>query len=180
MGDQGDRGRWAVGARAILGIPVDRARLRTTLTYAVSEELRLGIEVNPLGEDVGPLANWRIVDETQGRPALVLGTSSDRIGTEHGRAIYLTASKDLEAATDLPIAPYVGLSYGTHREQLDAIAGLTVRWRERWSSTHLYDGRNLHHLVTRALEGHQTVSLVVVEQDEEYYLGLAWSVGIGE
>jgi len=154
--------------------------MRTTLTYAVRDDLRLGIEVNPLGEDVGPLANWRIADETARLPALILGTSSDRIGTEHGRAIYLTASKDLEAATGWPIAPYVGVSYATHREQLDAIAGVSVRWRERWSSTHLYDGRNLHHLVTRELEERQTLSIVVVEQDGEHYLGLAWSAGIGD
>ena len=49
---------------------------------------------------VFPVSNLRAED----RPAVILGTSTDRIGTPSGRAIYATASKDLEHLTGLPIA----------------------------------------------------------------------------
>ena len=105
--------------RVLEGIPVDRARLRTTLTYPVFDNLSVGLEWNPVGDgDLGPLVNWRLLDETARRPALILGTSSDRIGTPEDRAVYLTASKDLENWSGLSIAPYAGVSYSGFDEQL--------------------------------------------------------------
>lgn len=158
--------------RAIAGIPVDRARLRLTATYALHERLRVGVEVNPLDDDVGPLVNWRVWDETARRPALMLGTSSDRIGTPSGRAYFATLSKDLEALLDLPVAPYVGASFGEFEDEWELIGGLRVRWGERWGSTHLWDGENLHHLLDTTLAERYRVGLVLVQQDDDYYGGL--------
>ena len=139
----------------------------------------MGLELNPLAPDVGPIANWRAVRETSSRPALVLGTSSDRIGTPHGRAFYATLSKDLSQAVGLPIAPYAGLSYGTFDDELVPIGGLVVRWSERISTTHLYDGENVHHLATYALDPRRSVGLVAAEQDGEYFLGVTFSNSFG-
>ncbi len=157
--------------RAIEGIPVDRARLRFTGTYALNERLSIGLEVNPKDDDYGPLANWRVLDETERRPALIVGTSSDRIGTPSGRAVYATLSKDVEEWTGLPIAPYVGTSYGGFEHEFELIGGLRVRYGDDWSSTHLWDGENLHHVVDRALGDRFRLGLVVVEQDGKYYFG---------
>ena len=106
-----------------------------------------------------------------------MGTSSDRIGTPHGRAFYATLSKDLEEWTGLPISPYAGTSYGTSDEEWIAIGGLTVRWTERWTSTHLWDGHNLHHLIETSLGERQTLGLVIVDLAGAYDLGIAYSVG---
>lgn len=162
------------------GIPVERARQRFTATVRVDERLTVGLEVNPLADDVGPLINWRVLDETKRRPALVLGTSSDRIGTPDGRAVYGTLSKDLQAATGLAVAPYAGVTFGEYEDEWRPIGGLHVRWTERWSSTHLYDGVNVHHLVERRLGERYRAGLVVAEQDGEHYLGVslgAWVPG---
>lgn len=173
-------GRVTVAARVIEGIPVDRARLRLTMTYQVNDDLRVGVEVNPKGDvDIGPLVNWRLVEESARRPALIVGTSSDRIGTTHGRAYYATLSKSLENETGLPIAPYAGVSYGSFDDELDPIGGLSVRYSSRVSSSHLYDGENLHHLLGYDLDGGQRVGLIVAEQDEEYYVGLTFAFGFG-
>src|SRR5512134_2438884 len=104
--------RWTFSARWIPGVDVDRAELRTTLSYRFLPTLTAGLEYNPLANDLGPIANWLAIEETGSRPALIFGTSSDRIGTPHGRAIYGTFSKDLTAWTGLPIAPYAGASFG--------------------------------------------------------------------
>lgn len=156
----------------IFGIPVDRAKLRLTLTYAFHERLSAGVEYNPLDDDVGPLVNLRLLDETRTRPALLVGTSSDRIGTPDDRAYYATLSKNLEPWIDLPIAPYAGLAYGDFEDEWRFIGGLRIQYDEDWSSTHLWDGVNLHHLVDRALDDRYRLGFILVEQDGKYYGGL--------
>lgn len=159
--------------RVVEGIPVDRARLRLTATYAVNERLAVGLEYNPLDDDLGPLVNLRVLDETENRPALMLGTSSDRIGTPSGRAYYATFSKDVEAHLGLPVAPYIGASFGEFEDEWELIGGLHVRWAEKWSSTHLWDGVNLHHILDWTGAAPLRAGVLVIEQDGEYYLGMS-------
>ena len=155
---------------------VDRAKLRTTLSYRFAPNFTAGIEYNPIADDVGPIANWLALPETEDRPALILGTSSDRIGTPHGRAFYATLSKDLEAWSGLPIAPYAGVSFGTFDEELVGIGGLVIHWSDLISSTHLWDGHNLHHLVETSIGERQSLGLVVVDLDGHVDVGLSYSV----
>jgi len=169
--------RWSFGSRAILGIPVDRARLRLTLTYAFHPRLSAGVEWNPLGEDIGPLANLRLLDETPARPALLVGTSSDRIGTPRGRAYYGTVSKNVEPWTGLPLSPYVGAAYGEYEDERRLIGGLRVRYDDDWSSAHLWDGVNLHHIVDRVVGERYRLRVLLVEQAGEYYGGVRFGVG---
>ncbi len=135
--------------------------------------MRAGIEVNPRDDDVGPLLNWRVLDETAELPAIVLGTSSDRIGTPSGRAVYATASKDLERWTGLPVAPYAGITYSGFDHAFDPIGGLVVRF-DGFSTTHLYDGDNTHHLLSVGLGNGMSVGVLYVGQDEEDYWGLTF------
>jgi hypothetical protein len=167
---------WVLGARWIPGIDADRARLRTTLSYRFTPTFSAGIELNPLAPDVGPIANWIAVPETDDRPALILGTSSDRIGTPHGRAVYATLSKDLEAWTGLPIAPYAGVSYGTFDDEAVAIGGLAINWSQRVSTTHLWDGHNLHHIIETSIGESQLIGIVVAHVEGEYDVGLSYSI----
>ena len=133
------------------------------------------MEYNPLDDDVGALINWRAVEETRRRPALILGTSSDRIGTPDGRAVYGTLSKDLEHLTGLPVAPYAGAAFGEADDEWVFIGGMGVRWPEGLRSTHIYDGENLHHVLTRRF-GDWTLGVVLAEQDDGHHLGI--SVGL--
>ena len=168
--------RWQLGVRAIEGV-IDRAKLRTTLMYRFTPRFQAGVEYNSLADDIGLVANWRAMDETDQLPALIFGTSSDRIGTSEGRAYYATVSKDLEGWTGLPVAPYVGLAYGESDDELVGIGGLNVRWSKDWRSLHIYDSENLHHLLSTTIDGRHTVGLLVVEQDGEYSLGISYNVG---
>ena len=168
--------RWVLGLRVVEGV-IDRAKLRTTLVYRFTPELQAGVEYNPLAGDVGLLANWRAVEESEHWPALILGTSSDRIGTDEGRAYYATISKSLEGWTGLPVAPYAGLAYGEADDELVAIGGASIRWGDRWTSMHIYDSENIHHIVSTTLSGGHTLGVLVVEQDGDYSLGLSYSVG---
>ena len=161
--------------RSIPNIGVDRARLRTTLVYRFTDSIQAGVEYNTIADDVGLLANWRAIEETQARPALILGTSSDRIGTTHGRSYYGTLSKDLEHLTRLPVAPYAGLAFGEQDDEWLGIGGLVVRWGEHWTTTSLFDGRNLHHVLETTIAGRHRVGLVLARQGDESFLGLSYS-----
>jgi hypothetical protein len=168
--------RWVFGMRWIPGIDVDRARLRTTLAYRFAPTFMAGIEYNPFANDVGPIANWIAVPEKDDWPALILGTSSDRIGTPSGRAVYATLSKDLEEWTHLPIAPYAGVSYGTFDDEAVFIGGLAIQWSQRWSTTSLWDGHNLHHIIEAGIDEQQMIGVVIVELDGKYDVGVSYSI----
>ena len=61
MRGTGDQDRsWNLSARWIPGIPVERAELRLTATYQVVPDAFVGLEYNPLADDLGLLANWRV------------------------------------------------------------------------------------------------------------------------
>ena len=93
---------------------------------------------------IAPLANVRLVHETRTRPAVMLGTSSDRIGTPEGQSFYATVSKDLSPQLGLPLAPYLGVAYGTFEDKARPIGGLNVAFSRQLSSLVIYDGVHLH------------------------------------
>lgn len=146
--------KWTYGVRFIPNI-LDRAKWRNTLTYQVNERLSAGIEYNPLAGKISPLANFVAVKETENRPSLILGTSSDRIGTPGGQSFYATLSKSLERETRLPIAPYVGVAYGTYENRARIIGGLNVYLPKGLSSTILFDGVKVHPLLNYTRGRHQ-------------------------
>ena len=140
---QEDNRKWTYGVRVIAN-QIDRATWRNTLTYRFHPRFTAGIEYNPLAGKVSPLANLVALTETHQRPAIIFGTSSDRIGTPFGQSFYVTVSKNLKHTTGLPISPYVGLAYGTFDDRLRAIGGLNITFSEGWSSTILFDGVRVH------------------------------------
>lgn len=146
--------KWTYGVRFIPDI-INRAKWRNTLTYQVNSRLSVGIEYNPLAGKISPLANFVAVTETEKRPALILGTSSDRIGTPSGQSFYATLSKSLERETGLPIAPYFGVAYGTYENRFRPIGGLNVYFPKGFSSTILFDGVKVHPLVNYNYGRHQ-------------------------
>lgn len=147
--------------------------MRLTLTYRVLSRLSLGIEVNPRADEIGPLFNWVAVTETERRPALIFGTSSDRIGTPDGQAYFATLSKDLESLTGVRLAPYVGVAYGTFENSLRRIGGVRVPLGRGFAGSALWDGKNLHPTAEyRFLERHVLTLLWV----DTRHAGAAYSV----
>ena len=145
-----DAHKWTFGIRA-LSNQIPRASVRTTLTYRLHPRLSMGVEYNPRADDVGLLANFVAMTETTKRPALIFGTSSDRIGTPSGRSLYATVSKNLASEIKLPVAAYVGVAYGTYEDRFLPLAGLTVNWTQSLSSLVIFDGVKVHPTLTYAL-----------------------------
>jgi len=119
--------------------------------------LQAGIEVNAAVSEVDPIANWFAVTENDTRPAIILGTSSDRIGTPKGRqAFYVTFSKQLG---QLPVAPYFSLNYSTTDRGINFPFGARVLLWNQWSVMPMYDGHASHTLLTWSGK-HESVSLI--------------------
>lgn len=127
---------------------VDRATVRATLVYRWHPQFHVGVEYNPLVGEVHPLLTVIPIKETLNRPAIIFGISSDRIGTPEGTSFYLTASKDLEHWTGLPIAPYGGIVYGTYEKEWRPIGGLSIRFPYRLTSLIQFDGVKVHPSIT--------------------------------
>ena len=123
----------------------------------------LGIEYNPRANDVGLLANVVAITESKNRPAIIFGTSSDRIGTPSGRSIYATISKDVSELLRLPIAPYVGVAYSTYEHRFLPLAGLTINWRDNLSSLVIFDGVKVHPTLSYTLGGRHVFTFLLAQ-----------------
>ena len=170
-----DSEKWTYSLRMIPNV-VPRAQIRTTLTYRLHPRLTTGIEFNPRaaepGDRVNPLVNWVAMTETLQRPALIVGTSSDRIGTPRGQSFYATLSKSLKRETGLPIAPYAGVSYGTYEHRWLPLAGLNVSFTSKLSATMIYDGVRVHPLLNY-VQGRHVFSFVLAFANKP---GISYSI----
>jgi hypothetical protein len=136
--------------------------------------LGLGIEWNPKADSTSPLANWLALPEKKKRPALILGTSSDRIGTPEGQAYYATLSKDLSTVNGWPVAPYAGVAYGSYEDRWRAIGGVYLRIPETgFASTLIYDGVNFHPTLEYRFGERHVLTLLWVDTRD---LGLSYSI----
>jgi len=140
--------------------------------YALHKRVDVGVEYNPKAEQVSPLANLRVLNETRTRPAILLGTSSDRIGTPEGQSFYGTLSKDLRPQTGLPIAPYVGIAYGTYEDKARLIAGANISFGRGFSSLLIFDGVHFHPTLSYFRGRHGVSALLVRSRD----VGVSYSL----
>lgn len=163
--------RWTFSSRFIAH-QIKRASVRTTLTYRLAPTLTAGVEYNPRAGKVSPLANWLASRETKNRPAVILGTSSDRIGTPSGQSFYATASKNLKRETKLPIAPYFGLAYGTYEDRFRPIGGLNIGFTEQLTSLVIFDGVHVHPMLNYSYKRHAFSFLLVRSRNP----GLSYSI----
>ena len=136
--------------------------MRATLIYRFHPRIHFGVEYNPKVGEVHPLLTLIPVTETHNRPAIIFGVSSDRIGTPSGTSVYLTASKDLEHWTGLPIAPYGGVVYGSYEDKFRAIGGLNIRLHKRLTSLIQFDGVKVHPGVTYTLDDTHAFTFLMI------------------
>ncbi len=121
-----------------------------TANYRLVPTLQLGVEINPVVGEVGPLATWFLLTETERRPAVFVGTSSDRIGSPEGtQAYYATAAKYLPA---LHLSPYASLNYSEWDDGWNFPFGANVELGRGFSIQPMYDGQRTHLLGTYATE----------------------------
>lgn len=133
--------------------------------------VQVGLEYNIAAAEVTPLATWFLVAEDDRRPAVFLGTSSDRIGSPEGtQSYYLTAAK---AIPSLRLAPYGTLNYSEWDSGWNFPFGAHIDLGRGYSLQPMYDG-DRGHLVGIWSNGRASVSALWVWFEQ---FGVAGAIG---
>ncbi|MDX1384357.1 MAG: hypothetical protein R3190_11970, partial [Thermoanaerobaculia bacterium] len=150
---------------------VERARWRLTGTYRFHRRVQAGIEFNPEVDEINPLLSLFLLTETNRRPALFLGTSSDRIGSPEGTQSYFaTVSKRFG---DSRFSAYASLNYSEWDRGFNLPVGLEVGFGEHFSVRPMSDGSRPH-LMLNYFRDRWGVSLLAVDLE---YPGVSFAVG---
>lgn len=137
--------KWVFSGRFV-DTELKRPRWRFTANYRVLRTLQLGVEFNAAAEELGPLVTWYVLTESHTRPALFLGTSSDRIGSPpHTQSYYLTLAKHIPRT---PLAPYVSLNYSEWDEGFNVPFGMNVTLPMNFALRPMFDGDRGHLMLT--------------------------------
>ena len=130
-----------------------------TLNYQLLKRLQVGVEYNPVASEVSPLFNLFLFTETDVRPALFLGTSSDRIGSPAGeQAYFLTVAKRLPY---VPVSAYATVNYSEWDDGLNFPFGASVEFGKGFSARGMYDG-DRSHLMFNYFYKQQGISLMYI------------------
>ncbi len=132
------------------------------MIYRLHPRFHIGLEYNPRVGEVHPLITFIPVTETVNRPAIIFGISSDRIGTPKGTSVYLTASKDMQHWTGLPIAPYGGIVYSSYDKKFRPIGGLNIRIRNDLTSLIQFDGVKVHPSLTYTFNDTHALTFLLI------------------
>ena len=148
-----------------------RPQWRFTANYSLHHRLQFGVEVNPKAKEVGPLVTLFLFTETERRPALFLGTSSDRIGSPEGEQSYFaTVSKYIPR---LRTSFYSSLNYSEWDKKFNIPFGLGLELAKGYSFRPMFDG-DRGHLMLNYFGTQYGVSLIYVWLET---LGISVSIG---
>ena len=124
---------------------LERPRWRFTGNYRLHPRFQAGIEFNAVVAEVSPLATAFLLTETERRPAVFLGTSSDRIGSPEGmQAYYATTSKSFHA---LHGSVNATLNYSEWDDRINFPFGAAVEIGGGLLARYMYDGNRSHLLM---------------------------------
>lgn len=116
----------------------------------VHPRVQVGVEWNAGEGEFGPLATVFLLTETHRRPALLLGTSSDRIGSPEGKqSYYATLAKHVPRT---PLAPYASLNWSEWDDRFNVPFGMNIVLPAGFSLLQMYDGERSHGLLSWANE----------------------------
>ena len=165
-----ENAKWELSHRYIAG-QIPRATHRSIVMHQFHRDFKAGIEWNARADEIGIVANWRAVSESSRRPAVIVGTSSDRIGTPDGQSYYVTVSKSLHEETRLPIAPYAGISWSGYEERFVYPFGVNAALTPNFSAMLMNDGVHTHLSATVAWNRFALTLLAVERKDFGLTLG---------
>ena len=135
----------------------------------MTNELQVGIEFNPVVGEFVPLANYFVFTETEFRPALFIGTSSDRVGSPPKRqAYFLTITKRLPK---VPISAYATINYSEWDDGLNYPFGASLDLGRGFAVRGMYDGDRPHLMLNYYYKRH-SLSLMYIWFER---LGIAMS-----
>lgn|GEM_PF-751865 len=122
-----------------------RAALAFSLTRQILPTLNVGIEFMPASDRYAPIAHWRFLEAKGWQPAIAISTSTAWPSSKvSGNAHSLTVANSVGGG----FSAYVAASYAPDSDLWYMPAGLNYRINEDWSSRMMWDGNNLHPIIT--------------------------------
>ena len=151
---------------------MNRPRWRFTANYSPNRRVQIGVELNPKAGEAGPLVTLFLLTETEARPALFLGTSSDRIGSPVGTQSYFaTVSKYIPGVRT---SFFGSLNYSEWDGKFKFPFGAGVELGKGLSLRPMYDG-DRGHLMLNCFAAKYGVSLMYVWLET---MGISVSFGL--
>ena len=133
--------------------------------------MQIGVEFNPGVDEVNPLLTVFLLTETDRRPALFLGTSSDRIGSPEGTQSYFATV--FKRFGDSRVSAYASLNYSEWDSDFNVPFGVEVALGKSFSVRPMFDG-DRGHLMLNYVRERWSVSLLAVDFE---YPGVSFAVG---
>ncbi|MBC8371820.1 MAG: hypothetical protein H8E25_17595 [Planctomycetes bacterium] len=142
---------------------MDKNSPRSALSYSYTRQvyptLNVGVEYMPSSNRYAPVANWRFLEADGWRPAIAISTSSAWPSSlVSGNAHFLTVANGLGNG----FSAYVAAAYAPDGDLWYMPAGLNYRISDDWSSRLMYDGDNLHPIITYNFQDIRT-SLILLD-----------------
>jgi len=139
----------------------ERPRWRTTLTRRVSPRFQVGVEFNASApkEKLNPVGNYFIQTETETKPGIVAGFSSDRIETPYGMSYFVSAQKQLGGEKGR-VAPYLGLFYSEFGREVLMPFGASIALRDDLVLLPMCDGKYGHTTLSWFSKRGESISLI--------------------
>jgi hypothetical protein len=161
-------GRWSLTGRFVL-VDSDRSPVEFSLAHRLRDNLQVGVEYDPKEGALYPLINWRFLDANDEHPALALGLSSAWPSSEvDGSAVFVTAAQHLGAG----FSGTVSISYGLEDERVRVPASLNYPLGEAMGASLLFDGDNLHPMLTYR---HSSLSTsLILLNGEDATISVSW------
>lgn len=162
-GRDGEPIKWRLAARWIPE-KSDAGQWYTAIQYGVLDNVWIGADFRPRVDELNWIATWRILDETDDRPAVILGTMVDDFDDVQSRHYYVTLSKNVGSIEVGPLgvvhlSPFGGATYIEELEELDFAGGLHLASGPN-SAMIQYTGVETHLTLSHTLEQGVTLSFV--------------------
>lgn len=160
----------------------DASTWRHTIKYRIIPTLQIGLEINSKTGDVEPLISWLAIQETDTRPALILGSGTNGVSQpgsasdDSERTFYATVAKHIFDVGDIGVSPYASLVYLGETDEFAGIYGVTLDTPlpngDSASAVLFYDG-NEGHLLLNYHRGRHTIGFILKNMED---LGVSYSI----
>ena len=131
--------------RNVLADDSNREKLELSLSHRVNPDLQIGLEYGADSDEYFPMFNYRLLEAEEGRPAVILGTSSAwPSGEVDGNAFFISAANMLTPRSSGSIS----LSYTPDDDSWKVPASYRYVLSQDFDASLIWDGDTLHPLVT--------------------------------
>jgi hypothetical protein len=135
--------------RRVLQSDKNRAPVEFYVVRQLSPNLRVGAEYRPRDDRLVPVWNLRILEATKSRPEIAIGQSTAWPSSKtDGSAFSLSAGQSLGDGW----TAYLSAVYAPNGDLWQIPAGLNYRMNDRWSARTMWDGSQLHPVLTHHSE----------------------------